>query len=710
MNIHKNQIKSLTIDKKNNQNSFRRKHNMFSKSQTSSNILSHLFQKKYPIKPKINNNSSKSSSKGNEFFDEEINYNIDSTKNIHDSTYCSNNKKESRKDGANLFDNEEIIKKNFEQKEYWLEEKNSYIKELEKQIKKQNNIINGLLNESSSNTKNVNNHEKSAINNSLLDYNYANKKIVKKMEQKKNKNRTFIEEYTNNELSSNNTFNSYINNNSKITNNKRIYEPKDKYDSLYSKYLNLLNDFKYLNNNDKNEKSLTKLQNKYNSLLEENKNLKSKLKSKNKTIKNQQKEISELRKLYSQKQNLENKESNKEIIKELQEQCESFRKDLVLSQAMVNSLKAEIDVLKKTDTKSIINNANKGNKKKKKNNDTIDKYSFTFNNNYNQSASISPKNNLEKSMNINTNSFNGYSNKELINSLNNKNKLLTKVLQENNLLRNKLKKFDSFLPNFIDVYDTNELKEINKERFKEDLIKKYEEKFQYFSFYIKRIKIIINDIFKDIPDTLNKYLNKNNNLSEKFILSLYDLRKEYYTIKKIDEFNLDVTDDEKCIKIYKDLIKLLNNELELFINNDNNLNINTNDNVISDLTNISNNNFNASNINNYRYLEKDNKNENDINYLKNYSYNNEKKLNISDLNIGRIEEEKNDNLNLIQMENINKYINKDIIQKGNNKKITYITNYGNKNTNNKRPIINYNREYFFDYGAYSNNHLMFSKE
>ena len=711
MKIHKNQIKSLTIDKKSIQNSFRRKHNKFSKSQTSSNILSHLFEKKYPIKPKINNNSSKSSSKGNELFDEEINYNIDSTKNIHDTTFCTNNQKDSRKDDTNLFDNDELINKNIGQKEYWLEEKNSYIKELEKQIKKQNNIINGLLNESSSNNKNINNHEKSTINNSSLDYNYENKKLIKKMNNKERKNRTYIQEYSNNDLSSNNTFNSYMNNN-KRTNNKRIYEPTDKYDSLYSKYLNLLNDFKYLNSNDKNEKSSTKLQNKYNSLLEENKNLKSKLKTKNKIIKNQNKEISELKKLYSQKQKIESKESDKKIIKELQEQCDTFRKDLVLSQAMVNSLKTEIEVLKNADTISNIKNANKGNKSKNKNNSIFDKYSFTFNNNYNQSASISPKNNLEKSMNINTNSFNDYSNKELINSLNNKNKLLTKVLQENNILRNKLKKFDSFLPNFIDIYDNNELEEINKEQSKENLIKKYEEKFKYFSFYVKRIKIIINDIFKDIPNTLNKYLNKNNNFSEKFILRLYDLRKEYYTIKKIDEFNLDITDDEKCIKIFNDIIKLLNNELEFFISNENNqnININSNDNAISNLTNISNNNFSASNINNYRYLEKDNKNENDINYLKNYSYNNQKILNISDLNIGRIEEEKNDNLNLIQMENKNKYINKDINQKGHNRKVTYITNYGNKNTSNKRPIINYNREYYFDYGAYSNNNLMFNKE
>ena len=111
----------------------------------------------------------------------------------------------------------------------------------------------------------------------------------------------------------------------------------------------------------------------------------------------------------------------------------------------------------------------------------IDKYNFTFNDN----VSISPKNNLEKSINLNDND---YSKTDLINSLNNKNKLLTKVLQENNLLRNRLKKFDSFLPNFIDVYDNKEFEELNKEQLRENLIKKYEEKFQYFSSYVKRIK------------------------------------------------------------------------------------------------------------------------------------------------------------------------------------------------------------------------------
>jgi vacuolar-type H+-ATPase subunit I/STV1 len=161
--------------------------------------------------------------------------------------------------------------------------------------------------------------------------------------------------------------------------NYNIYKQKDKYDTLYSKYLNLLNDFKYLNNNKSNEKSVNKIKKKYNSLLEENKNLKSKLKSKNKIIKNQQKEISDIKELYSKRQSNINNEEEKEIIKNLREESETFRKDLVLSQAMVNSLKAEIEALKKSNnTSKIIKNANKRNQTMNKNNNLFDKYNFTF--------------------------------------------------------------------------------------------------------------------------------------------------------------------------------------------------------------------------------------------------------------------------------------------------------------------------------------------
>ena len=702
--LNKNNLKSLTLEEKEkrDKNLFRRKHNKFPKSQTSSNIHSHeLFHKKFPLKNIMNNNSSKSTSQYNELlYDEEINYNIDSTKPVHDTTYCTNLQKDNKKFDTNLLSNEEILDKNIVQKDYWLEEKNSYIKQLEKKIKKQNNIINGLLNnENSSNSKNLNSNDKSN-NNSFMDYNYENKKMFKKLNQKNQKSKTFIEENnnSNNDISINNTFNSYMNNNNSnnkyISNSNTSKTNNDKYDSLYSKYLNLFNDFKYLNNNKNNEKSLNKLKTKYNSLLEENNNLKSKLKSKNKLIKNQQKEIEKMKSINAKRLNISNNNQDKELIKELQEQCETLRKDLVLSQAMVNSLKTEIDFLKKSNSNSIEKNG--GGKKKILTG--IDKYNFTFNDN----ASVSPKNNLEQSINLNNND---YSKMDLVNSLNNKNKLLTKVLQENNLLRNRLKKFDSFLPNFIDVYDNEEFEELNKEQLRENLIKKYEEKFQYFSSYVKRIKIIINDIFKDIPFTLNKYLNKNYVLSEKFILGLYDLRKEYYTIKNIDEFNLDVTDDEKCIKIYANLIKLFNKELELYTmnnnNNNNNISLNMSNNLKNDFSTLNQNNnyFGSTDRINYKYREKEGKNENDndINFIKSY---NNKKFNLTDLNIGRIEEEKTFNSNEVS----NKILN--------NRKITYVTDYGNKKPNNHSKSINFNfnREYFFDYGANSNNNINFNKE
>ena len=701
MNLHNNdQIKSKTIENRNNQNTIRKKINKFSKSQTTSNILNYeLFNKKRPINKEINNNYSNSfSEKGNELYEEEINYNIDSTKNNHDTTYFTNHYKNIKKDDSNFLNNENIMDKKYAQKEYWLEEKNSYIKELEKKIKKQNNIINGLLNNESS-SKITNSQDKVSNSSSYLDYNLENKNMIRKLSRKGKINRTFIDDLPNNELNideATNNSNKYSTK-SKMSNDRT--KPKDKYDKLYSKYLNLLNDFKYLNNNkNNNENSLNKLKNKYNSLLEETKNLKSKINSKNKIIKNQQKQITEIKKVKN-----ENNEEEKDLIKNLREQTEAFRKDLVLSQAMVNSLKAEIEVLKKSNNFDNSQFSNKRNKNLNKSNKIFDKYNFTFNsNNNNQSGSISPKNDFERYNNIINN--NDYLSNNLNSSLDNKDKLLTKVLQENNLLRNRLKKFDSFLPNFVDVYDQNDFEELNKE----NLIKNYEEKFQYFSFYIKRMKIIIDDLYKDIPFILNKYLNKNNSLSEKFIIGLYELRKEYYTIKKIDEFNLDITDDEKCIKIYTNLIKLLNKELESFaddnnINNINNYNkANLNDNALSNITNLSNNNISSSKFNNLQYLDKDVKNDNDLIFSDNFT--NKNNLNLTDLNTGGIKEVKNNFRSLSSMENIFKTTNDQIINKLNSRK-TYITNYGNKNRN-KSANNHYNREYNFEYGIDSNNNLM----
>ena len=123
MNFHNNnQIKSRTIDNRNEQNTIKIKPNKFSKSQTSLKVLSNeLYNKRPNFKNQININDSNSSSvKKNELYDEEINYNIDSTKNVHDTTYCTNLQKEMKKDDSNIFNND-IIDKNLAQREYWLE-------------------------------------------------------------------------------------------------------------------------------------------------------------------------------------------------------------------------------------------------------------------------------------------------------------------------------------------------------------------------------------------------------------------------------------------------------------------------------------------------------------------------------------------------------------------------------------------------------------
>ena len=674
MNIHnKGQKISKKIDGKNPKNIIQKKHYNFSKSQPSIKILSQeIFNKKYPLKISSNDNSSSNSnfqlSKKNNIsnisknyqesglYDEEINYNIDSSKNIFDTTFATN-----------------LMKKddNFEHKEYWLEEKNLYIQQLEKEIKRQNKIINKLIN----NKTDISEQNK----------NNRNKKMMNKI----NKNKTFMESMPNKDFITNTNTNFNININTDSQNNDNDNEitnsdnkNKDKYDALYSKYLTLLKDFKYLNNNKNNENAINKLKNKNKELIEENKILKNKLKEKNKIIKKQQKEISSI------KANLVGKKNEKNLIKNLKEQTEIFRNDLVLSQAMVNSLKAEIDVLNRNNSSNNINNLNK-NLIYGKNNNFLDKYNFTFNN---KSPSISPKRDFLQNDKININSYRNFLHNDSINSLNNKNELLSKLLEENNFLRNKLKKFDSFLPNFIDVYD-NKMEEISKEL----ILKKYEEKFQYFSFYIKKIKAKINFIFNDIPLTLNKYLNKNNILSEKFILDLYELRKAYNTIKKIDEFNLDFTDDEKCINIYHDLIQILNHELEKFVNdsyytniNDNNLN-NTFNNNINNMNSMNHSHFHYNSFDNFRNYEA--RNENDINYTTN---NNKKILNLTDLNPYKFDEEEKNDINRLSR-------NKNTFNKGSynnnkfNEKMTYITNYGNNNKN-KSANSSYNRDYFFDYG------------
>ena len=687
MNIYnKRRINTKTIEN-GDINFLQNDKNKFSKSQKSLKLVPRelINNFEYPLETAVFNNSINNSvNKQNKnknynldntqtsgLYDEEINYNVDNN-NIHDTTDSSQIKKEYQIDIDNDFNfyKDNDISKNSTQKEYWLEEKNRYIQELEKKIQLQENTINNLVKyksrfEEKIKTVNSNDPKKIPINNfsfsSLrgdLSYDCAHKKLMKKKNKDDIKNKTY------------NNFNNKSDNDINII-HKRKNNSKDKYNDLYSKYLQLNNDFKYLNNNNE----MSQIKNKFDKLQMNYKILKNKIDEKNKIIEKQKNEINQIKNNNDTSncniQYIVGGNEEKEVIKKLKQQVESFRKDLVLSQAMVNSLQSEIQQLNKNNViKNKYNNNNTSSNNKinsstnniiDKNKNSLDKYVFTFNDNnsniQNMSITPSPGRTISyKDIMVNNND----NQQDLIISLNNKNKLLTKVLAENNQLRSKLKKFDSFLPDFVDI----EKNEDSPDEINKKVIRKYEEKFKYFNEYIKKMKKNIQQLYESIPHMINKYTNKNENkiLSDKFIFDLYELRKDYNSIKKIDSYNLDITDDEKCINIYKKIMKLLNEEFGKIISNKN-------------IQNEKNNNHTNEKNNNYVY----NMNKlsiNDLNTIKNISLENEK-------NNVLIENEKQDKTN-----------NNNFSDK---KKITYITDYKNKNKKNKT-TDSPNGIYNFEYG------------
>ena len=609
-------------------------------------------------KKKLKKNPNLKRNNPNDLYTEEINYNINDTsnKNFHETTDSSQIKKNGNyienddDDEVNDYNFYNNLHRNSSQKEYWFEEKNKYIQELEKKIQSQESTIDNLLKykkvfeEKISNLNNNNNEVKKFKFASLendINYDYGNKKLVKKLNKEDIETKTNISKFHNNNYQKNN------NNINDLNRPKNNNNSQDKYNDLYSKYLQLNNDFKYLNNNNNSLNEINQLKNKYIKLQEEYKILKNKIEEKNNIIENQRNELNKIKNSENSNckiQYIVGGEEEKEVIKNLKQQVEMFRKDLVLSQAMVNSLKSEIVQL------------NKRNNNLKKNN-SIDKFTFTFNDNKSINKSITPASQNGKTINYNDIIYNNESAQNLINSINNKNELLTKVLSENNKLRNKLKKFDSFLPEFMDM---NKNKEIEEELNDKQIIKKYEEKFKYFNGYIKNLKFLIKNIFNDIPSIINKYTSEigNKNLSDKFVFDLYNLRKEYNYIKDIDTYNLDTTDDEKCLNIYQKIMKSLSEELEIIIKSKNSEN-NTNQKYIYDT----------------------------------------QKLNIKDLNSNKSSVIEGDLNKILLKKERPSLLNNDLL--GNNKyksksKITYISDY--KSKSNKYKDSSQNQTYNFKYG------------
>ena len=370
-------------------------------------------------------------------------------------------------------------------------------------------------------------------------------------------------------------------------NNSDYY--KQKYNNLYSKYLKLYKDYKNNNNNrdtnfeiSKLKNNLFKLQNNYENILEELK--KEKEKNKNKL------------KIKSLEENNENEYEN-ESVKYWKQKAEIFRKNLVLSQALVTSLKSEIIQMKKNKNNS--NKINNGNMNIKRNS------------NFSPNNLDIRKNNNKSSINFrnsqNNNQYND-SNSPLINennflkqSLSNKNILLSNVLEENNRLNNVLKS------NGINILDYKNFKNLNKEQSNNNStttinniqpnkgdeiiqlknnLSEYENKLYYFNDYINNIKKQIYSLQQNmsqilkkiITDDLNDKNTKNDNkeknnifLSDNFYKGINNINEKIKDIN-IEFYNLDYTNDIKCFETYKEMTNIINDEMKNILSYYKNLN------------------------------------------------------------------------------------------------------------------------------------------
>ena len=136
-------------------------------------------------------------------------------------------------------------------------------------------------------------------------------------------------------------------------------------------------------------------------------------------------------------------------------------------------------------------------------------------------------------------------------TLKNNNILLSNILQENNELRQKALN-NNYKNNDYNNKNSNK-NEILLFNLKNNL-DEYENKFDYFNDYINNIKNKITFVFNDLQNIINKYETKTNNFK--------DIKMEINNLNKIDRFNLDSNDDEKCLQKYMDLMKILLIDLE----------------------------------------------------------------------------------------------------------------------------------------------------
>ena len=411
-----------------------------------------------------------------------------------------------------------------EQKNYDIESSNN-LKIIQKTNKSNSYLSKSSSNKSGSKISDLSSTKNKEQNSNLnISESFFNKKDLNSLNNELHK-KGLIYNY--------NQMNNYIKNNLNKRNKKNNNNNKAFISQSYTKYLDLINkgrnnnsnnnpinlDIKNINNNDDETIStndLTKLKSKYLELKNAHDMTLSKLKKERKKNKRQKEEIELMINSIKSGENKKNdlNEMHEEINK-LKEENATFRQELVLSQALINSLQSEI-----------------------KNNNNI--------NNNSNFEDISIRNNLYGNGN---NKFNKKNYKDIndlfkeINNLNSalnkKNEIIDSVLIENKKLRQQLKYKNGKSP------DKNNNKNNNK-----------------------LTDLIYNESI-DLINKYNQYRNSNmddfNNLilTEKFFEDLEKIKKEL-------ENNKDKNNLEKVIENYFSLIKLISNEFDKLLLYNNN--------------------------------------------------------------------------------------------------------------------------------------------
>ena len=323
---------------------------------------------------------------------------------------------------------------------------------------------------------------------------------------------------------------------------------------------NSINNTNNVNEND--NQFLSENEDKYNSLILKNKELIEENKNLSKTVKNNELIIEEQNSvILLLKTNIENDFFKNNDIKKyvtienivdfikLKNENEQYKKELVLSQALVNSLQSENHQLLKEKENLVV--------KKEENKKDIDLNSEYSQNN--ESVNIEMEDFL--SNNSGNKIDNNLKENELINELIEENKQLKRLIQEATVKLNYLlinEKNNKAINENINILNIQLNNKIN-------IIKEYEEKFEFFNSYISENKSSFINMQNKLVDYINAY-NKmanddlNSLLSSTFSQSLMKLSMKIGNLLQIEQYNLESKPELDIHEILLDFISSINDE------------------------------------------------------------------------------------------------------------------------------------------------------